>query len=103
MNGYALHWVFRTSQLKPTLDFLEQVLGMSTGPKHCQGLEDHPRTDTLVHSHGNRLGPLRIGWWDPFQMAFFCAYKWALLTRWTTWDDPPRGMVYLKNGKFKNV
>jgi len=28
MDGYALHWVFRNSQLKPTLTFLEQVFGM---------------------------------------------------------------------------
>lgn len=28
MNGYALHWVFRTKDLKAKLDFCEKVLGM---------------------------------------------------------------------------
>jgi len=28
MNGYALHWVFRNSKLRPTLGFLKEVLGM---------------------------------------------------------------------------
>jgi catechol 2,3-dioxygenase-like lactoylglutathione lyase family enzyme len=28
LNGYALHWVFRTSELQPKLDFLQNVFGM---------------------------------------------------------------------------
>ena len=25
----------------------------------------------MVHNHGDRVRPLRIGLWDPFQMAFY--------------------------------
>jgi hypothetical protein len=28
-NGFALHWVYRCSELKPTLEFLQTVFGMT--------------------------------------------------------------------------
>ena len=32
-------------------------------------LEDHPSGCKLVNNHGDRFCPLRIGLWDPFQIA----------------------------------
>ena len=52
-----------------------------------EALEDHPRYPrtsrwliTMV-----RFCPLRIGLWDPFQMAFL----WFVNASYTNWDDPP--------------
>ena len=33
--------------------------------------------------------PLRIGLWDPFQMAMKMAYMGVILTTYDTWDDSP--------------
>ena len=34
----------------------------------------------MANNHGEYISPLRIGLWDPFQMAFFC---------FINEDDPP--------------
>ena len=44
----------------------------------------------MVHTHGEYIGPLRIGLWDPFQMGV----SWLINGGdpnhlYTNWDDPP--------------
>ena len=42
----------------------------------------------LVRNDADRFRPLRMGLWDPFQMAFLWLINRVILT--TNWDDPPR-------------
>ena len=49
----AIHWVFVT----PFIPFINSIWRI------IPGLED------VVNNHGDRLSPLRMGLWDPFQMA----------------------------------
>ena len=43
------------------------------------------------------VSPLRIGLWDPFQMAeLHGLYMGVILTTETNWDDPP-SMLYSEN------
>ena len=44
------------------------------------------------NNHGDRFRPLRIGLWDPFQMAFLLAYKWG----WSN-HHLPSGMIRKAN------
>ena len=44
------------------------------------------------NNHGDRCCPLRIGLWDPFQMAelkMAAIHGGVILTSYKSWDDPP--------------
>ena len=44
---------------------------------------------SMINNHGDRVRPLRMGLWDPCQMAMNMAYKGVILTTYKSWDDPP--------------
>ena len=45
---------------------------------------------SVVHNHGDRVRPLRIGLWDPFQMAFYVVLMRVFLSTYKSWDPPSR-------------
>ena len=53
----------------------------------------------MVHKHGDCFRPLKVGLWDPFQMAVLCFINGGdpnyLLTGW---DDPPS-----RRGSFEDL
>ena len=60
-NVFSLNSMLQPAVTLETLEKLVNNMGF---------LEDHPRTDGyVVDNHGDPVRPLRIGLWDPFQMA----------------------------------
>ena len=52
-----------------------------------------------------RFSPLRIGLWDPFQMAnsWLLNGGWVILATYKSWDDPPssfRTLVYFSTKRL---
>ena len=64
--------VFGVAIIYPTTGFLLNELKVLSQKHTLPYLEDHPRTD--VDAWGKKtmvsFRPLRIGLWDPFQMAY---------------------------------
>ena len=88
-----------TAQLKIWEACMGRMLTIFAGPMSLGALKRSsllgwsPQLGYVVNNHGDRFRPLRIGLWDPFQMAV----SW-LINRGdpnhllTNWDDPPSGL-----------